>query len=75
MRQHPHIFTAIKQEMVDWRLWLGRALVLVYAAIAGLTIVAFTWLGENALRIFHYFQITYWWSPLIWTPLSTAGIV
>jgi H+/Cl- antiporter ClcA len=49
--------------------------VLVYAAIAGLTIVAFTWLGENALRIFHYFQITYWWSPLIWTPLSTAGIV
>lgn len=75
MRQHPHIFTAIKQEMGDWRMWLGRALVLVYAAIAGLTIVAFTWLGEHALLNFHLLQNTFWWAPLVWTPLSTGAIV
>ncbi len=56
-------------------MWLGRALVLVYAAVAGLTIVAFTWLGEYALQNFHLFQTAYWWAPLIWTPLSTAAIV
>ena len=75
MRQHPHIFTAFKQEMVDWRMWLGRALVLVYAAVAGLTIVAFTWLGEHALQTFHVLQKAYWWAPLIWTPLSAGAIV
>jgi H+/Cl- antiporter ClcA len=75
MRQHPHVYTAIKHELVDWRMWLGRALVLVYAAVAGLTIVAFTWLGEHALRTFDLLQTAFWWAPLIWTPLSTAGIV
>lgn len=75
MRQHPHIFAAIKQEMVDWRMWLGRALVLVYAAVAGLTIVAFTWLGEHALQAFHILQVAHWWAPLVWTPLSAACIV
>ena len=75
MRQHPHVVTAVKNEMYNWRMWLGRALVLIYAAVAGLTIVAFTWLGEHALMAFHLMQSTYWWAPLIWTPLSTAAIV
>lgn len=61
--------------MSDWRMWLGRTLVLVFAAVAGLTIVAFTWLGEQALATFHLLQSTYWWAPLIWTPLSAAAIV
>lgn len=46
-----------------------------HAAIAGLTIVTFTWLGEQALSIFHILETTYWWAPLILTPLSTAAIV
>lgn len=75
MRPHPHVLTAFKKEVYDWRLWLGRVLVLVYAAIAGLTIVAFTWLGEHALLTFHNIQAASWWAPLIWTPLSTAAIV
>ncbi len=54
---------------------MGRALVLAYAAVTGLTIVAFTWLGEHALLTFHALQTAYWWAPLIWTPVSTAGIV
>lgn len=56
-------------------MWLGRALVLAYAAVAGLTIVLFTWLGEHALLAFHLLQGSYEWAPLIWTPLSTAAIV
>lgn len=75
MRHHPHAFSAIKQEIYDWRMWIGRGLVLVYAAVAGLTIVAFTWLGEHALLTFHLLQSAYWWAPLVWTPLSTAAIV
>jgi len=75
MHQHPHFLTAFRKELVDWKMWLGRAMVLVFAAIAGLGIVAFTWLGEHALLLFHALHSSYWWAPLIWTPLSTACIV
>jgi H+/Cl- antiporter ClcA len=75
MHQHPHFLTAFKQEMVNWRMWLGRGMVLVFAAIAGLSIVAFTWLGERALMTFHLVHANWWWAPLVWTPLSTAAIV
>lgn len=75
MRQHPHVITAVKREMYDWKMWLGRVIVLAYAAVAGLTIVAFTWLGEYALAHFHLLQLKFWWAPLIWTPFSTAAIV
>jgi H+/Cl- antiporter ClcA len=75
MRQHPHVFSAVKREMYDWKMWLGRVLVLLHAAIAGLTIVAFTWLGEHALSAFHMLQVAAWWAPLVWTPFSAAAIV
>ncbi len=75
MRQHPHIPTAFKNELSDWHLWTGRAVVIASAALAGLTVVAFTWLAEHALAQFFTFQRTYWWGPLIWMPASTAAIV
>ena len=75
MSKHPHIGRKLKQELSDWRRWLGRALVLVFAAIAGLTIVAFTWLTEQALAAFHTLQNDHWWAPLLWTPLCTVAIV
>ena len=75
MSYQPHIGRSLKQELSDWRRWLGRALVLAFAAIAGLTVVAFTWLTEQALGAFHALQAAYWWAPLLWTPLCTVVIV
>lgn len=75
MRLHPHVFSALRQELYDWRLWTGRGVVLAFAALAGLTVVAFTWMTEQALEHFFVFEKRLWWSPLLWTPASTAAIV
>lgn len=75
MRPHPHIPTAFKKELSDWHLWTGRGVVIAFAALAGITVVAFTWLADHALGQFFVFQKIYWWGPLLWMPLSTAAIV
>lgn len=56
-------------------MWAGRGVVMAFAALAGLTVVVFTWLADHALAQFFLFQNAYWWGPLFWTPLSTAAIV
>lgn len=75
MKQHPHVFSTLRQELYDWRLWMGRAVVLGFAALAGLTVVSFTWLTEHALSQFFALEKRYWWAPLLWIPTSTAAIV
>ena len=69
------VITAIRAELYDWRLWSGRAIVMAFAALAGLTVVSFTWLTAQAFGFFEHFQRSYWWAPLFWTPLCTAAIV
>lgn len=75
MRPQPSIFPTIKQEIFDWRLWTGRAVVLAFAALAGLTVVAFTWMTEHAAAYFSSFEKSFWWGPLLLTPICTAAIV
>jgi H+/Cl- antiporter ClcA len=75
MPHHPSVYFAIRQEVFDWRLWVGRGVVLAFAAMAGLTVVAFTWMTEHALAYFFAFEEKFWWGPLIWTPFATAAIV
>jgi len=75
MRPHPHVVSALRQELYDWRLWTGRGVVLGFAALAGLTVVAFTWLTEHALARFSTLERQLWWAPLLWVPFSTAAIV
>ncbi len=75
MRPHPPFISSIKQEFYDWQLWTGRALVMTFAALAGLTVVVFTWMTEHALSYFFAMQQHDWWSPLLWTPACTAAIV
>ncbi|MEO6279529.1 chloride channel protein [Roseateles sp.] len=65
----------VQRELSDWRLWLTRALVIAFAALAGLCIVLFTWLGDWALELFTHGRDIWWWAPLIWTPLCTVLIV
>lgn len=75
MSPHPPIFSALRQELYDWRLWTGRGVVLAFAALAGLTVVALTWMSEHALGYFFAIEKVLWWSPLLWMPASTAAIV
>jgi H+/Cl- antiporter ClcA len=66
---------ALRRELSDWRLWWGRGAVVLAAIVAGLTVVGFTWLAENALDLFFAGRARWWWAPLLWTPLCTALIV
>ena len=59
----------------DWRVWVARAVVISAAAAAGLVVVAFTWLGEQAFAHFSALRARWIWAPLVWTPLATAAIV
>jgi H+/Cl- antiporter ClcA len=74
-RHDHHIGTALRREFGDWRLWWSRALVMSFAAAAGLTVVGFTWLTEQALARFSDWQQSWPLLPLIWTPACTAAIV
>ena len=65
----------VQRELSDWRLWATRALVIAFAALAGLVVVAFTWLGEGALELFTKAREAWFWLPLVWTPLCTVLIV
>ncbi|MBK9442476.1 MAG: chloride channel protein [Comamonadaceae bacterium] len=75
MRPHPHVTTAIMNELKDGHLWQGRAIFIGFAALSGLSVVALTWLAEHALALFFSLQQRYGWAPLLWTPLMTAAIV
>ena len=35
----------MRVELSDWQIWSGRAVVVALAVLAGLSIVAFTWLA------------------------------
>lgn len=74
MRERP-IADALREELYDWRRWAARAVVLLFAALSGLSVVALTWLGELALEVFYAIQTRAWWSPLLWTPACTAFVV
>ena len=75
MKTQAPLISALREELYDWRLWTGRCVVMAFAAMAGLTVVAFTWLTEHALTYFFALHKSYWWSPLVWTPVCTAAIV
>jgi H+/Cl- antiporter ClcA len=75
MRPHPHVYSAVKDELYDTDLWQGRALFIGFAILSGLTVVAFTWLTEHALGFFFTVQTKHWWAPLLWTPIATGAIV
>ena len=75
MYRPPEFLKAVKDELADWRLWADRLVVLLFAILAGLTVVAFTWLSEQAVTTFLRLHSQYFWMPLLWTPLLTMGIV
>jgi H+/Cl- antiporter ClcA len=75
LMQQPDFLAALRDDLSDWRQWLSRVIVLGYAAAAGLAVVAFTWLSEQALQAF--FALDAWnrWAALLWVPACTASLV
>jgi chloride channel protein, CIC family len=70
-----HSLRAVRREFSDWRPWITRALVLAFAALAGLTVVAFTWLTDIAFATYERIAALSWWAPLLWMPAATAAVV
>jgi H+/Cl- antiporter ClcA len=75
MKHEHNVQRAIQREFSDWRRWWSRAVVMLAAACAGLTVVAFTWLCDQAFSEFSSLYARFWWAPLLWTPALTASIV
>ena len=75
MKLDQHIAAALKRELTDWDIWQTRIVVVAIAAVAGLVVVGFTWLSEQALSIFFKITAGHWWLALIWTPFCSAIIV
>ncbi|WP_295999174.1 chloride channel protein [Rugamonas sp.] len=75
MKTSHHIPTAFKKEFTDPDVWWSRAAVVAAAALAGLTVVGFTWLCEHATALFLEQAARRPWLPLAWTPLCTVAIV
>jgi H+/Cl- antiporter ClcA len=76
MSHRPHLpELALRRELADWRLWWGRGVVVAVAIIAGLTVVGFTWLCEQAAHLFGRLYPAHWWLPLLVTPAVAAAVV
>jgi H+/Cl- antiporter ClcA len=58
--------------LTDRKIWHTRLVVMAFAALSGLGVVALTWLSEHALSMFHGGRAYFVWAPLIWTPLVAA---
>ena len=74
-RADPNFYREIRTEVFDARLWLDRAIVLAYGALAGLVVVLFTLMIDWAFRLFGVLEGRAPWLLPLWTPLLTAGIV
>ena len=70
-----NLLQAIRTDLYDWRLWAGRAVVIGFSALAGLTVVAFTWMTELAFGLFERVSHLHGWATFLWMPLCTASIV
>jgi H+/Cl- antiporter ClcA len=73
--QEPDFLHNLRAELADWRLWFDRAIVLAYAAAAGLFIVGFTALTEAALHRFKQVEAWQPWMVFLWTPAWVVALV
>ncbi|MCH9819017.1 MAG: chloride channel protein, partial [Betaproteobacteria bacterium] len=74
-QSEPNFLKNLHTELSDGKAWLGRGIVMAYAALAGLAVVIFTIMSETAFGWFQYIYTHSPWAILIWTPAVTAGIV
>jgi len=53
-QSEPNFLKNLHTELSDGKAWLGRGIVLAYAALAGLAVVIFTIMSETAFGWFQY---------------------
>lgn len=68
----PDVIASVRDDLTNWSAWLSRAVILIYAAAAGLCVVGFTRLSEVALNAFGTLYSHYHWAPMLWTPAVCA---
>ncbi|OWQ90392.1 chloride channel protein [Roseateles aquatilis] len=73
--REPDFISAVREDLTDWRQWLSRAVVLAFAVAAGLAVVLFTWVSDQAIAAFAAMRAWSPWAPLVWTPCCTAALV
>jgi H+/Cl- antiporter ClcA len=74
----PDFWRNLGTELTAGRQWVDRAIVLVYAGLAGLLIVALTLLSDVASTLFNQLQHAHAYAryaPLLWTPALTVGLL
>jgi H+/Cl- antiporter ClcA len=74
----PDFWQNLGAELAGGRLWLDRAIVLIYAGVTGLVVVGFTMLAESASHAFSTLRSASPhapWLALAWTPLVTVGVL
>lgn len=74
----PDFWRNVQSELLAGRQWIDRAVMLAWAAVTGLVVVAFTLLAEAATHGFH--QVREWgpygpWLTLLWTPALTVAVL
>jgi H+/Cl- antiporter ClcA len=65
----------LRDAIASHRLWVDHAIVLAFAVVTGLAVVAFTLLAELATRGHHGLRAVHPWAPyllLLWTPALTV---
>ena len=75
MNREPDFLQNLRVELSSGRAWLDRAIVLGYAVVAGLFVVAFTIASDWVFGLFNRLHQSHPWAILLWTPLATAAIV
>lgn len=73
--EQPDVVASIRDDLADWRTWAARFVVLSFAILAGLAVVGFTWLCEQALAAFGRLTAQASWLPFVWTPAWLATLV
>ena len=73
--REPRVLDNLRAELIGWRIWFERGVVLAYAAAAGLFVVGFTMLTDVALRTFDRLHAWNPWVAFFWTPACSAAIV
>lgn len=74
----PEIWNNLRNELMAGRQWMDRAVVLAYAAAAGLLVVGFTLLSEAAGHAFDRLQHLgpyARFAALLWTPIITVAVL
>ncbi|NML48612.1 chloride channel protein [Ramlibacter sp. G-1-2-2] len=73
--RQPDVLAAIRQDFANSHEWFARAIVLAFAALAGASVVGFTWLCEIASRLFTTWRVDWPWLPFLLTPSICAVLV